>query len=209
MVEKARIRSLVFRIINIIIVVGLGIFLVYYLLSQINFTDLKSAFLGVYVPSLSIGLILMFCVDFFKAYRQKMLIGTEDVRFVDMFLVSLIRNAFNMVLPARTGELSYVYVLKRKFKIPVEIGVSTLVVGLIFDLIIVFFMIIISIIIVGINRFPISSTSVILIAAGLLAASLVLLFFLSKIVGLFVRLGSYLVARFEKLKKKQSIHVCV
>jgi uncharacterized protein (TIRG00374 family) len=203
MAEKTRIRSIIIRTINVVIVVGLGIWLVYYLLSQIDLADLRSAFLGVYVPALVTGLVIMFCVDFFKAYRQQILVASKDVRFVDMFLVSLIRNAFVMVLPARTGELSYVYVLRRKFKIPIGIGVSTLMVGLIFDLIIVFSMIIIAIIIVGLNRYDISSTAVVLIAAGMLAVTLVLLFFLSKFVGLFVKLGTWLLKKFEKLNNSK------
>jgi len=145
----------------------------------------------------------MFSVDFFKTYRQKLLIGSDKVRFADMFIISLIRNAFNMVLPARTGELSYIYVLRRKFKIPVEIGISTLMVGLIFETIIVFFMIIISIIIVGINKYPISSTSVILIAAGLLAISLALLFFLSKFIRLFIKIGNFLMSKFSKMRNSK------
>ena len=201
--NKARIRSIVFRTINVVIVLGLGVYLVFWLLNKINLSDLKTAFLGVYKPSLIIGLVLMFGVDFFKTYRQKLLIGSDKVRFIDMFLISLIRNAFNMVLPARTGELSYVYVLRRKFKIPVEIGISTLMVGLIFEIVIVFSMIIISIIIVGINRYPISSTSVILIAVGLLAVSLALLFFLSKFIRIFIKIGNFLVEKFSKLKKNK------
>ncbi|MDZ7836895.1 MAG: lysylphosphatidylglycerol synthase domain-containing protein [Actinomycetota bacterium] len=100
--------------------------------------------------------------------------------------MSHIRNAFNMVLPARTGELSYVYVLKRKFKFPVEIGMSTLAVALVFDLVIVFSLIIISIIIVGINQYAVSSTTVIMVAAGLLIISLLILFFLSRIIDVLI-----------------------
>ena len=201
--DRARVRSIIIRTINIVLVVGLGGYLVYYLLSQIDLADLKADFLGAYVPALVIGFIIMFCVDFFKAYRQQILVASKDVRFIDMFLISLIRNAFNMVLPARTGELSYVYVLKRKFKIPIGIGVSTLMVGLIFDLIIVFSMIVIAIIIVGLNRYDISSTTVILIAIALLAASLVLLFFLSKFVGLFVKLCNWLLRKYKKLENNK------
>ncbi|MFA5014177.1 MAG: lysylphosphatidylglycerol synthase transmembrane domain-containing protein [Actinomycetota bacterium] len=201
--RKLPVRSIIFRTINITLVSGLGIFLVYYLLSRINISDLKSAILGVYIPSLVVGLILMFSIDFFKALRQNLLLGEDRVRYGDMFLISLIRNAFNMVLPARTGELSYVYVLKRKFKVPVDKGVSTLAIGLIFDLIIIFSMIIISIIIVGINRYEISSKNVILIAIGLLAATVVLLFFLSKIVRGFIKLFEFLLKKFENLKNKK------
>jgi len=188
-------RSIILRTINIVIVGGLGIFLVYYLLNQVNFEDVKNAFLNMDKTYLIIGLVIMFIGNFFRTYQKKILIGSARVNMWDVFLVTLVRNAFNMVLPARTGELSYVYVLNRKFKFPVEIGVSTLALILIFDLVIVFSLIVISIIIVGINKFPISSITIIFIAAGLLIISLLILFYLSKIIGLFIRLLNFIFTR--------------
>lgn len=117
---------------------------------------------------------------------------------IDMFLTAEVRNAFNMVLPARTGELSYIYVLTRKFGFPLEIGVSTLVVALIFDLIIVFLLIVISIIIVGINTFAVSSVSIIIISSVLFIVFLLVLFYLSKIIGFFLFI-------FEKILKKYKV----
>lgn len=156
--------------------------------------------MGIYKPSLIIGLILIFSIDFFRAYRAKILIGPGKIRMVDMFLISLVRNGFNMVLPARTGELSYIYVLKRKFKFPVEIGISTLMIALVFDLVIVFSMIVISIVIVGVNRYTVSSTSVILIAAGLLIFFLLFLFYLSKFIGLFIKIFDRILLK-DKIRK--------
>ena len=206
--KKSKKRWLILRIINIVVVVGLGVFLVYYLLNQIDIEDIKSAFINIYTPSLIIGLILIFSIDFFRAYRAKILIGPGKIRMVDMFLVSLIRNGFNMVLPARTGELSYIYVLKRKFKFPVEIGISTLMIALVFDLVIVFSMIVISIIIVGINKYAVSSTSVILIAIALLISSLLVLFYLSKFIGFFIKIfdRTLLKHRISKSKVIQYIY---
>ena len=179
--DRKRKRQLLFRIINIIIVVGFGAFLVYYLLNRVNISDIRDAFLGMYKPTLIGALAIMLLSNLFRAYRKKILVGSERIGMGDMFLVAMIRNAFNMVLPARTGELSYVYILTRRFRFPLEIGVSTLMVVMIFDLVIVFSIILISIIIVGINTYAISSVSVILIAVALLAASLLVLFFLSNI----------------------------
>ena len=200
--EKGNRKKVILRTINVVIVVGFGIFLLYYLLNQVEIGDIKKAFVNIYKPSLIIGLVFMFSVDFFRAYRTKILIGSPRVGIGDMFLVSLVRNAFNMVLPARTGELSYVYVLKRKFKFPVEIGVSTLMIALIFDLVIVFSMIVISIIIVGINRYAISSTNVILIAAGLLIAALLILFYLSKFIRLFINIFDRVLSKYRIGKSK-------
>lgn len=179
-------KRLILRIINITVVVGGGIFLLFFLLREVTIEDIKNALLGVYKPSLIIGLILIFSIDFFRSYRAKILIGPGKIRMVDLFLTSLVRNGFNMVLPARTGELSYIYVLRRKFKLPVEIGASTLMIALVFDLVMVFSLIVISVIVVGVNRYAISSTSVILIAAGLLVSFLLVLFYLSKFIGFII-----------------------
>ncbi len=150
-----------------------------------------------YIPYLVIGLVIMFIGNIARAYQKKILIGSPRISMVDLFLVTLVRNAFNMVLPARTGELSYVYVLNRKFKFPVEIGFSTLILILIFDLVIVFSLIVVSIIIVGINKYAISSTTIILIAAGLLVILMVALFYLSKIIGLLLRFFNFILSKYR------------
>ena len=200
--KRANKKKIILRVINIVVVVGSGIFLLFFLLNQVDIKDIIKAFLGIYKPSLIVGLILIFSIDFFRAYRAKILIGPGRIRMVDMFLVSLVRNGFNMVLPARTGELSYIYVLKRKFKFPLEIGISTLMIALVFDLVIVFSMIVISIIIVGVNRYAVSSTSVILIAVSLLVSSLLVLFYLSKFIGLFIKIFDRTLSRYRVSKIK-------
>lgn len=196
--EKSSKRGLILRIINTVIVVGFGIFLVYYLLSKIDIVDIKNAFINIYKPSLIAGLLVMMASNYFRSYRKTILVGSDRIGMGDMFLVALIRNAFNMVLPARTGEISYIYILTRRFRFPLEIGVSTLMVVLIFDLVIVFSLIIISIIIVGINTYAISSVSVIIIAAVLFILSLLILFYLSTILGFFLIF-------YEKILKKYKV----
>ena len=194
--------KIILRAINVIVVVGFGIFLVWYLLGQVEVSSIIEAFLNIYRPTMILGLSMMFFDGFLRGYRSKILIGSERIRLIDLFFVSHIRNAFNMVLPARTGELSYVYVLQKKFKFPVGIGASTLAIGLVFDLVIVFSLIIISIIIVGIGRYAVSSAIVMLIAAALLAASLCLLFFLSKIVGLSIKIINWVLVKTNWQKNK-------
>lgn len=185
-------RNLILKIINIAVVVGFGIFLVVFLLKDINLTDIKNAIVNCYKPSLISAFMIVLISDIFRAYRKQLLVGTDKIRFFDMYLVALIRNAFTMVLPARTGEISYIYVLTRKFKFPVEIGISTLAIVMVFDLAIVFSLIVIAIIIVwitvGFGSLSISSWPVILIAGILLIISLLLLFYLSAIIRFFLNL---------------------
>ncbi len=197
-------KGLVIRIINIIVVVGFGIFLVYYLLGRISISDIRDAIVGSYKPALVAALVIAFFSSLLRGYRKKILIGSDRIGLGDMFLVALIRNAFNMVLPARTGELSYIYVLKRKFRLPLEIGVSTLVIVLVFDLVIVFSLIIIAIIVVLINTFSGSFLAGVLVALALLAVLLLVLFHLSKVIGFFLRIIDKILSRF-KIGKNRGI----
>jgi len=200
--SKRHKRQIFFRVLNIVVVVCFGAFLVYYLLKQVNIADIRQAFLGMYKPTLIGALAIMFLSNLFRAYRKKILVGSDRIGMGDMFLVAMIRNAFNMVLPARTGELSYIYVLTKRFMFPLEIGVSTLMVVLMFDLVMVFSLILISIIIVGINAFAISSVSVIAVAVVLLAISLLILFYLSNIIDLALIVYRKLLMRFKVAEEK-------
>ena len=200
--NKRNKRQIFFRVLNIVIVVGFGAFLVYYLLKQVNIDDIRQALLGMYKPTLIGALAVLLLSNLFRAYRKNILVGSDRIGMGDMFLVAMIRNAFNMVLPARTGELSYIYVLTRRFMFPLEIGVSTLMVVLIFDLVIVFSLILISIIIVGINTYTISSVSVIAVAVVLLAISFLILFYLSNIIDLVLIAYRKLLTRFKVSEAK-------
>jgi len=206
--NKSNKKRLIFRIINIVVVVGFGAFLVYYLLGKISIGQIKDAIVGIYKPILIIALVVMFISVFLRTYRKKILVGSERISMTDMFLVVLIRNAFNMVLPARTGELSYVYVLQRKFKFPLEIGVSTLMIVLVFDLVIVFSLIVISVIVVLINKFSSSYLAVVLIALVLLIILLLVLFYFSKVIGFFLKIIEKILTRYRigKNKSVQAIY---
>ncbi|MCK5566802.1 MAG: flippase-like domain-containing protein, partial [Actinomycetia bacterium] len=205
--NKKNTKKIIFRVLNIVLVLCLGVFLVYYLLSRVNISDIRQAFLGMYKPTLIGALAVLLLSNLFRAYRKNILVDSDRIGMGDMFLVAMIRNAFNMVLPARTGELSYIYVLTRRFMFPLEIGVSTLMVVLMFDLVIVFSLILVSIIIVGINNYAISSVSVIAIAVVLLAISLLILFYLSNIIDLVLMIYRKLLKRFRVSEKKLTFKI--
>ena len=204
-VKKSK-KTIILRVINIVLVVGFGLFLLIFLWRGITFADIKNTIVNSYKPTLIAAFVIVFISDFFRAYRMQILVGTNRIRLQDMFLIALIRNAFTMVLPARTGELSYVYVMTKKFKFPVEVGISTLALVMVFDLAIVFSLIVIAIIIVwitiGFGSLAISSWPVILIAGVLLIFSLLLLFYLSAIIRFFLRLINKLMLKTRAQRSK-------
>ena len=65
--KRKKRKQLYLRIINIVIVIGFGIFLVYYLLSQVEISDIKDAFLGMYIPTLVAALAIMLLSNLFRA----------------------------------------------------------------------------------------------------------------------------------------------
>ena len=87
---------------------------------------------------LLIGFSLYVINYFFRSLRFKTLIHSKNIGLKDIFQVSCFHSMYNYILPARTGEFSYVYYLKRITNTPVIEGLSTLLVARLLDLITVF-----------------------------------------------------------------------
>lgn len=75
---------------------------------------------------------------FFRSLRFKTLIHSRNIGFKDIFQVSCFHSMYNYILPARAGEFSYIYYLKRITNTPATEGLSTLLVARVLDLITAF-----------------------------------------------------------------------
>jgi len=107
-----------------------------YLLSQIDAKTLSKTFRNLHLPSLSIYLSMAFLGVISRTYRYHLLISSNKIRFYHLMLVTLIRNLFVDLLPAKLGSLSYVYLINRRFGFPFEIAASSFLLAFIFDLIV-------------------------------------------------------------------------
>lgn len=124
-----------------ILAVLITVVLVVLLLTQINLGDIIITLQNINPFYLIAGFILYTCSNFFRAWRFSILLNAE-VGIHDLFNIECVHGAINNLLPARTGELSYVYLLKKINNKTTGDGVATLVVARIFDfiaLIILFF----------------------------------------------------------------------
>ena len=68
-----------------------------------------------------------------RAFRFKIVLNNKELRYYDLFTIVAVSNLINNVLPARTGELSYIYLSKKRIKVPLKHGVASLLVVRIFD----------------------------------------------------------------------------
>lgn len=104
------------------------------LFTQIDLNDVITTLQNINPIYLLAGFMVYTCSYFFRAWRFHILLNRE-VGIKDLFDIECVHNAINNLLPARTGELSYVYLLKRINNKTTGEGVATLVVARIFDLI--------------------------------------------------------------------------
>jgi len=123
--------------------VGITIALVAILLSQIEVSDVITTLVGIDPLYLIAGFVLYICSYFFRALRFHILLNKE-VGLRDLFNIVCVHNMVNNILPARTGELSYIYLLKKLHDKKTGEGISTLLVARVFDFIIISFLFFIS-----------------------------------------------------------------
>lgn len=108
--------------------------LVAILLSQIEITDVVDTLTDIEPVYLVAGFGLYVLSYFFRALRFHILLNRE-VGIKDLFNIVCIHNMVNSLLPARTGELSYVYLLKKRHNKTAGAGAATLITARLFDMI--------------------------------------------------------------------------
>ncbi len=124
---------------NTLIKVSAGIItivLVAILLSQVSVLDVITTILSIHPWYLIAGFFLYTCTYILRTLRIHLLLD-GSVRRRDLLPITCIHVMMNNILPARTGELSYVYLLKKLHARTTGEGVATLVVARIFDLIVI------------------------------------------------------------------------
>jgi uncharacterized protein (TIRG00374 family) len=136
------------------------IILVAILLSQVEIGDVVSTLADIDPIYVIIGFILYTCSYFFRALRH---------------------NMVNNILPARTGELSYIYLLKKLHNKKTGEGIATLFVARVFDFISISLLFLVSAFMMHeLPKMIIKSVWVIALFLGLIAIFLIALLFFGK-----------------------------
>jgi uncharacterized protein (TIRG00374 family) len=104
------------------------------LLSQVSVADVVTTLTSINPLYLVAGLVLYACSYFFRALRFRILLNGE-LTMRDLVNVVCVHNMMNNLLPARTGELSYIYLLNKIHGRNTGEGIATLVIARVFDFI--------------------------------------------------------------------------
>lgn len=116
-----------------IVVVIFTILFVIILFSQIQLAEIIKILTKIEFKYILFGFILYVISYLFRTLRFYILLN-RDVRFRDLFSVVCLYNIANNIMPARTGELSYIFLMK-KHDTKVGVAIATLIVAKIFDII--------------------------------------------------------------------------
>ena len=110
--------------------------LVPYLLRQSDPALIVQAIRGI-SPDWALAALILYGLNYvFKAMRFAVLLALpQGVTFSSLLWVVSLHNALNCILPARLGELSFIYLARREQSAPVSAGTAALVAARFFDLV--------------------------------------------------------------------------
>lgn len=179
--------------------------LLLFLFSRIEFSRLQEVFTSLFWPFLVAYMSVAFLASLLRSWRYQLLLKPRPTRTGDFLLVTLIRNLFVDLFPARLGSLSYVYLTNRSLSYPFQAAASSFLLAFLFDFLTLTPFLVVAILWVGLGQTPLASSYLIIISVIFLG--LVFLIF-SQLEKILQRLTTFL-ARIEtspKIKAREKLH---
>lgn len=208
---------------NKIVGIVISIVFIWILLTQISLSEIILVLSKINLNIFALGFCLYLSTYFFRVLRFKILLNNK-IGFKKLFSIVCVHNLVNNLLPARTGELSYVYMVKKNGVSTGE-GIATLMIARIFDIIAISSLFFVSALFVG--NLPVLLLNAVWMIAGVLAILILFLFSLAykgekvvkiadkilekiklkkfKIVGFLLKKAEETVKNFETIKSKKVI----
>jgi len=148
------------------------------LFSHVELSDLLATLKSIEPRYILLGLGAYASCYLFRALRFYVLLNKE-VGVADLFAIVCVHNMVNGIMPARTGELSYIYLLKKIHKKSLADGAATLVLARMMDLISISILFFAAVVLAGDLPGMISG----LLSAIALSAAVVVLAFFALVIG--------------------------
>jgi uncharacterized protein (TIRG00374 family) len=149
-----------------------------YLFTRITLNEIISAIAQIPLRAIVVFVLCSLAMSICRTWRYLLLLRpvNSQLRFISLFLVTLIRNFFSDLLPARIGTLVYIYIVNKRLNVPFSLAASSFAICFLFDIISVALLAIA----VSFFYFADSTISALVMAAGvfLLLCSYLVLFFL-------------------------------
>lgn len=158
---------------KLIAAIFLTVLLVWLLLREIDVEAVLDTVASFPVWGFFGGLFIYVSYYIFLTLRFDGLIHSQKTPFMNLLGIISVHNMLNNLLPARTGELSYIYLMKKRFDVRGSEGAATLLVARIMDFIAIFSYFILAAFII----LKIKSTLILVIGSAIFIIFLLLLLF--------------------------------
>ena len=173
----------------------LSAFLLFVLFTRVRPADFIDMLTSVYLPALLVYMGVNLAATFFRAWRYRGLLRPVPISWGDILIVTLVRNSFDDLLPARIGSLSYLYVLTDRMEKPFENAASSFVIAFVFDFLTLAPFLIAAVLIVGFGTSGIPSGYFLAAAFLFLALFAVLAWKIADAAYIFRRTAAALIAK--------------
>ena len=131
--ERANYRG---KVRSAVISIVVGGVIVWLLLRKVDLWEIPNAIGNIPLRNLGIAFLLHVIATFLKAFRFKVILRS-GIKLKHLFPIVSLYMFFANVLPIRTGELSYVYLLKKHDQTSGIKSFASLVIGAIADLLVI------------------------------------------------------------------------
>ncbi len=182
---------------NFVIPITITIAILYIFFRDISITDIKVNFLKIPLTYLAAFILLSLAGTVLRAFKYHILLS-KKLSFLDIFLITLVRNFSVDLLPARTASLVFYSWFTKKKGVALEEGASSFVVSVFYDSLALSFMLggLIFFLETSVNRWAIYT------GMGLIfSISIVMIFFADGIIRFILRQKIIELKRFPKPEK--------
>ncbi len=107
--------------------------IVAYMFASLDWQEVYSLVTNLRWPWLALSLLAYFASLLLRTERFRDLLYSRSPRWLDLLTITGLHNMFNYILPARSGELSYLFLTKDRLKTPLSESAATLFASRVYD----------------------------------------------------------------------------
>ena len=124
-----------------------------YLFSHITWAEVHQLIIGIDRPLVGLFVLLSMGMHLARTQRYRVVLDSvgQHTGFLRLFLVVLVRSLCVDLLPARTGELVYLYLLRAKLRVELGAATASFALAFLFDIIALAPLLVVALLFVGVG----------------------------------------------------------
>lgn len=191
-----------FNLKNLLFLICSGLVTVWvfsYLFKSVSWQEVRELITGAFWKGLVLYFIHSVAMSIFRTWRYVILLDVSGFRpsKVSLFLVTLVRNFFSDLLPARLGSLIYVAIVNTRLGVPFGAAASSFAIAFLYDIIAVIPLLALAAFVVASGMAEISQVTVV---GGCLVLLAIVVVVLRMIPFMGDKVGSWMIQRFGEEK---------